>query len=1135
MLSIGSIASASHLTQGEASLLQAQISAVLNTINDLETQLAQSTIEPPPPPATTEKGLIRVRRVGENNGVMTSPATYAVLRKPDATQTEKNEANPAVFRRLPAGYYEVIVPTLEGYGVSIGICPDNSAGTGCQVKTFTPALCKEFQCVAPVNLEKDAATRVVFKYTPTTGRATLRVRRAGPEGTTDSAPAGFSEYKHENELVSGSSKENPFVTTRLPRGKYTVRTNYESGYDVHVGTCRKNRENDSAECEITNFKKADCQVSSTLGPPMCSLNISLANQVTTKVVFRYTKSGVTPPPPVGDTPLNLSFDTVRDTTLTASQGVTASVCQINAKELILRIPVGITLNGIYREFGVSIVPGELCGSKTYSYEEFGLMYEAGKQYIAAVQIDPKDIYKERVEQDNIRILKLAGTRDPITMTSPSASQRWAIGETNIVRWNTDEHVWGSHAGYLLSGACEGVSLVNVLNGSNGACKVVGGLVDHNNMRASIYWDRIQPKDTQPWDSYQYPRAGQYFIGIQDRGWTEGSLVGESVISKQFSLVYAGRADLAVDSIKTSSVGLEGDREAFTVTGVVRNIGGETSSRYRVKFMVCREGNYPCENGIISSITNAFDGLASGQTVTVNNSMTLERGGYYIKYQVVPDGSDRRLQNDILTRYLQVGNPVIPPPPPPGTLTQGQIDAIISLLQSFGATSNQIANVRITLTGGTPANIGPSPLTNLQVESIISLLQSFGASNSIIANTKDVLYGSIAPPPPPPAFETIQNPNFETGSLGPWRLESYAGRCTAEVQSGVGVRGSSAAVINCPAEDDARLVQTVRVQPRTDYLLSGYIRTENVANSSQTNNVGANISLMDTWEHSDGIRGTSEWKVPSLRFNSGDKSEIVIGLRLGHWGGVTTGKVYFDAIGLSRVIPPIPPPPPAGIARVESVSCSSSSITPGADLYCFRVSAVGGDIALQSLAFGVATSSVTVRDFRLYGPDGSVHQNAFNAFDGTANDIGDADYLHIIFGHDEPNRIHAGESKTYRLRADTVIPPSGGSTGALTIFLRGDANALPLPDGKGTILDIERLDRTLGNFIWTGNTSMSDAWVNGHGVQTLPLPSRTMTSVAYAPTQQAVQLTGVDSTPSNLASVISSLISLIDELTLRLIP
>jgi hypothetical protein len=112
-------------------------------------------------------------------------------------------------------------------------------------------------------------------------------------------------------------------------------------------------------------------------------------------------------------------------------------------------------------------------------------------------------------------------------------------------------------------------------------------------------------------------------------------------------------------------------------------------------------------------------------------------------------------------------------------------------------------------------------------------------------------------------------------------------------------GSNSARIGSPEPNDAHLTQNVLVDPHTDYVLSGWIKTENVQQSEDPNYAGANIGLFDTWEHTPGLFGSHDWTFVSMEFNSGDYVQITIACRLGHWGGTATGTAWFDDITLVR--------------------------------------------------------------------------------------------------------------------------------------------------------------------------------------------------------------------------------------------
>jgi peptidoglycan hydrolase-like protein with peptidoglycan-binding domain len=74
------------------------------------------------------------------------------------------------------------------------------------------------------------------------------------------------------------------------------------------------------------------------------------------------------------------------------------------------------------------------------------------------------------------------------------------------------------------------------------------------------------------------------------------------------------------------------------------------------------------------------------------------------------------------------------------LTSVQIQSIVSLLFSLGASNSAIMNVTTILSGGTvtTTNFEPSRLTSAQVQSILTLLASFGAGSQTISNVSKVL-------------------------------------------------------------------------------------------------------------------------------------------------------------------------------------------------------------------------------------------------------------------------------------------------------------------------------------------------------------------------------------------------------------
>ena len=155
---------------------------------------------------------------------------------------------------------------------------------------------------------------------------------------------------------------------------------------------------------------------------------------------------------------------------------------------------------------------------------------------------------------------------------------------------------------------------------------------------------------------------------------------------------------------------------------------------------------------------------------------------------------------------------------------------------------------------------------------------------------------------------IVNPGFEEGIYAPgnnpigWSTDAWRGTSTFTWDSGVAHSGTKSVKITSTVPNDARWVQTVSVVPNSNYILSGWIKTENVGHSppGELLDIGANLSLYGTWEHSADLKGTNDWTYVSFEFNSGDNTEVTVACRLGYWSSTNTGTAWFDDIALTFV-------------------------------------------------------------------------------------------------------------------------------------------------------------------------------------------------------------------------------------------
>jgi hypothetical protein len=140
----------------------------------------------------------------------------------------------------------------------------------------------------------------------------------------------------------------------------------------------------------------------------------------------------------------------------------------------------------------------------------------------------------------------------------------------------------------------------------------------------------------------------------------------------------------------------------------------------------------------------------------------------------------------------------------------------------------------------------------------------------------------------------------------WSRQTYAAGSSLARESAAAHEGFLSVRVTNPTPNDSAWTQTVTLKPNRNYLLSGWIKTENVAHATPTD-AGANLSLCGTWERTAAITGTNDWTYVRLVFNSGPVGTVTICARLGYWAGVASGTAWFDDLRVSEIMATDPHP------------------------------------------------------------------------------------------------------------------------------------------------------------------------------------------------------------------------------------
>jgi len=186
----------------------------------------------------------------------------------------------------------------------------------------------------------------------------------------------------------------------------------------------------------------------------------------------------------------------------------------------------------------------------------------------------------------------------------------------------------------------------------------------------------------------------------------------------------------------------------------------------------------------------------------------------------------------------------------------------------------------------------------------AVLASFKPERAAAASSLNGVRAENSPPPSSSPSDSpanlIPNSSFEQVSDGKptgWRTSTHSGRGELALAD-IGHSGGRSVKISSTDGGDVSWAVQVPIKPRTDYKLTGWIKTEKVQKVGRANGAMLNIhELQDPVRGgTKALGGDNDWTQVQLNFNSGQMREVTINCLFGGWGRAT-GAAWFDDIEL----------------------------------------------------------------------------------------------------------------------------------------------------------------------------------------------------------------------------------------------
>lgn len=138
---------------------------------------------------------------------------------------------------------------------------------------------------------------------------------------------------------------------------------------------------------------------------------------------------------------------------------------------------------------------------------------------------------------------------------------------------------------------------------------------------------------------------------------------------------------------------------------------------------------------------------------------------------------------------------------------------------------------------------------------------------------------------------LPNGDFAKGMEG-WNVHPHGKIGTATIDEVEKRDGKPVMKLSNSKGDDLIVSYKLTVKPKTRYRITGYIKTKDIVPDDAKGKAGASLSVTGGFEHSEMVLKTKPWTKVSMEYDTGNKTEIEVGPRLGHYSNKVSGTAWF---------------------------------------------------------------------------------------------------------------------------------------------------------------------------------------------------------------------------------------------------